>query len=158
MKDLLSAGAHCRRNLEHGNFASSSLADCVMKFFQKACRTFIFPLSTNQIIEISSAVSLRCRQIMKWGKIWISLCFVLPWQKINLLKGRVTRVGDAGVAALALLESSLRFKHSYTKHIFDAKDLFRALNGRPRCQIKFKKYFPFGMFTGNLYKFEASQS
>lgn len=60
MKDLLNAGANCRRNLKHEN-----LADCVMKIFQKACRAFIFPHSTDQIIEISSAVSLRFRQIVK---------------------------------------------------------------------------------------------
>ena len=134
------------------------LTDCVMKIFQKACCTFIFPHWTDQIIEISSAVSSVFAKSLNEAK--FGLTCVSFWQNWNLPKGRVTRVGAASVAASALLETSLRFfvKHSYTKHIFDAKDLFRALNGRPRCQIKFEKYFPFGMFTGNLYKFQASQS
>lgn len=64
MEDLLNAGANCRRNLKHENF-KSSFGRLPHEDFQKACRAFIFPHSTDQIIEISSAVSLRFRQIVK---------------------------------------------------------------------------------------------
>lgn len=64
MKDLLNAGANCRRNLKHENF-KSSFGRLRHEDFPKSVQRYFFSHSTDQIIEISSAVSLRFRQIVK---------------------------------------------------------------------------------------------
>lgn len=79
-------------------------------------------------------------------------------KEMNVLKERATCLARWRASQLELFSKLDSLQSTVTQtYIFDAKDLFRALNGGPTCQITFEKHFPFGMFTGNLYKFEPTQ-